>query len=111
MEDINSINEVDMDYRLDYYLQQEWETDSIACTEYKASLASRHFHLVANDSNRDDVKVTSDYFDLFWMPDTFIDNAKTVQMQSQVISTQSLRIKLTPNDTCQMTFFARLVLC
>lgn len=94
---------------MDYYIEQTWKTNANYCASYKNSLKKKEINLGLNTTN---VQVTQEYFDLFWMPDTFITNAKSMAMQSQVLNTQSLNIEIEKDktigsDICIMKYWAR----
>lgn len=72
-------------------MKQTWRTNAAFCSAYRTSLKERHINL---HNVNDSVRVTPEYFELFWMPDTFVSNAKSIFMQSQVLRTQSLSISL-----------------
>lgn len=97
---------------MDYYMEQRWIAKDTFCRSYRKSLSKRSMTLSKKVQS---VEVTKDYFNLFWIPDTFVTNSKSSFMQSQVLSTQSLEISIVdtksdPTKTnCVMKYLVRLV--
>ena len=41
--------------------------------------------------------MNSDFFKFFWLPDSYIANAKSTEMQSSTLVTRSLQVYVQPN--------------
>ena len=97
------------EFRMDYYMRQSWIAKVDDCRTYRASLKKRNMELTTSEPS---VRVTPQYFSLFWIPDTFVTNAKSSFMQSAVQATQSLeitRIERGSETECQMSHLVRSV--
>ncbi|XP_076365801.1 glycine receptor subunit alphaZ1-like [Tachypleus tridentatus] len=105
VEDVNSINALDMDFRLDFFLWHNWNVTGKLCEQYKI-----HLHQIGLFDNRtgDPIAVSESQFDRFWIPDTYAINAKSVDIPSFASSTKALRISIKSLKTCEMEYTVRL---
>ncbi|RWS15887.1 glycine receptor subunit alpha-4-like protein [Dinothrombium tinctorium] len=85
IEDINSFSEQNMDFRLDYYMVQNWEAQLKFCEIDKVLEKG---YKKENGSGR--LTIPEDAFGNFWMPDTIIANSKSSDLQSQIVKTKTL---------------------
>ncbi|XP_054721261.1 gamma-aminobutyric acid receptor subunit beta-like [Uloborus diversus] len=94
---ISSVNEVQMDFTLDFYFRQSWKDDRLA-------FKTRH----ALES----LTVGAEVADLIWVPDTFFANEKTAYFHQATTPNTFLRIRsggevfrsmrLTVTNSCPM---------
>ncbi|XP_076319565.1 glycine receptor subunit alpha-2-like isoform X2 [Tachypleus tridentatus] len=105
VEDVNSFNALDMDFRLDFFLWHQWNVTGNFCLTYENNLKTLGMGENFNDSSGKET-ITEDHFALFWIPDTYITNAKSVETPSKVTSTEALTITKMLN-TCVMEYTAR----
>ncbi|XP_076315439.1 glycine receptor subunit alpha-4-like [Tachypleus tridentatus] len=105
VEDVNSINALDMDFRLDYFLWHSWNVTRKFCKQYKTLL--RKFGLLTDQKGIPAV-VSQNQLHYFWIPDTYATNAKSVHTPSEASSTKVLRITLKDSDICEMEYTVRL---
>ena len=100
IEHVSSMNEKELDFRIDYYLIQEWQGEKGYCDAYGKVLAEK------NQSLNNAILIGSEA-DNFWRPDTFIPTAKSSFAQSATLKTTSLNLNQTANGTCNMRFLVR----
>ncbi|KAG8201338.1 hypothetical protein JTE90_016815 [Oedothorax gibbosus] len=74
---ISSVNEVQMDFTLDFYFRQSWKDDRLA---FKAR------------PGLDSLTVGAEVADLIWVPDTFFANEKTAYFHQATTPNTFLRI-------------------
>ena len=89
-------------------MTEAWRTDEAFCRSYTGLLSQRNISL---EEAHAEVTITDSGISLFWVPDTFVMNAKSTFMQSQVLPTKSLTIRRTTTmegtQVCEMTAIAR----
>lgn len=100
IEHVSSMNEKALDFRIDYYLIQEWVADSGYCEAYGKVLVEK------SQSLNNAILIGSEA-EAFWRPDTFIPSAKSSFAQSATVTTTSLNLNQTANGTCNMRFLVR----
>lgn len=85
--DINSINVVDMDFRVDMFIHQKWK-------ESRLTLSDDLF-----EDGDDYVTLPPEFFDHLWQPDPYFLNSKVAGKQS--ILDEQLQFSITvPSDLC-----------
>ncbi|XP_022255758.1 glycine receptor subunit alpha-2-like isoform X1 [Limulus polyphemus] len=105
VEDVNSINALDMDFRLDYFLWHSWNVSEKYCDQYRSLLCNLGLCTTLKNSP---IVVSKNHLDNFWIPDTYATNAKSVYTPSYASSTKVLRITLRDSGTCEMEYTIRL---
>ncbi|XP_076359213.1 glycine receptor subunit alpha-4-like isoform X2 [Tachypleus tridentatus] len=105
VEDVNSINALDMDFRLDFFLWHQWNVTGNFCLTYETNVKKLGLRESWKEIS-EKVTVSKNHFTFFWIPDTYIVNAKSVETPSKVTSTQVLTISKV-DDTCIMEYTAR----
>lgn len=68
---------------------QRWKAFGNHCKQIKGRLKKRG---ITDDLLKNPLKLTKKYFESFWIPDTFIMNAKSVKEQSQGIKNNNNQI-------------------
>lgn len=84
-------------------MRQSWKTNTESCKIYLKDLEEKKLALHVGESK----KLTDQYFSMFWIPDTFVTNAKSSFMQSSVLSTQSLQVSRLSGDICDISYAVR----
>lgn len=147
IEQLSQIMDLEMTFRIDFYIvqvrlfeiwflstsgriqfricsrmhwdAQRWTAQRIYCNLYKKLLSERNIRLSDYNSSGDMLQMNSDFFKFFWLPDSYIANAKSTEMQSATLSTRSLQVYVTPNtksyggdgvgggEVCQMLLSGR----
>ena len=88
---------------MDYYMKQSWKTNTESCKIYLKDLEEKKLALAIGETKQ----LTNQYFSIFWIPDTFVTNAKSSFMQSSVLNTQSLDVSRLNGDVCEITYAVR----
>ncbi|XP_076365883.1 glycine receptor subunit alpha-2-like [Tachypleus tridentatus] len=107
VEDINSINALDMDFRLDFFIWHGWNATKSMCCTYRNSLENLGI-LDVKTSEFDYAIISKNHFKFFWIPDTYVVNAKKVNMPSKASSTEVLKVKAGESRECQLEYTVRL---
>lgn len=91
----------------------EWSADDVSCANYNKSLAHRGSPIPFYTDGRIDLQ-ENDYDTLFWLPDIFVSNAKSMLMQSSSVTTKQLTAEMTEGGMCNistMVRFAAIISC
>lgn len=104
IDDISSFNAKDMEFRLDLFVEHSWKVNEEVCRDYKRSVDSLNFNLTLDDP----VYLSPVYFYLFWLPDTFMINAKKVNKITEESGTKVLILKLESDGMCHLEYQSRL---
>ncbi|RWS23557.1 glycine receptor subunit alpha-2-like protein, partial [Leptotrombidium deliense] len=110
LEDVNSVNAKEMDFRIDYYMIQTWHPAEQYCVHYSKILNASDIIIEKNTA------IISDWSFIqkqFWIPDTFMTTAKKVEIPSKLSDMRMLNITvrdLENNDlNCTMEYTIRLM--
>ncbi|XP_053206580.1 glutamate-gated chloride channel alpha-like isoform X2 [Panonychus citri] len=104
IEDINSINPLTMDFRLEFFLTHKWITIKKHCQSVRQSIESRE----TIESNGKPIILKGNDLTTIWVPDTFIYNAKQVGPTTFDDGYKSLIVSFSGPDKCSFTYTLRL---
>ncbi|XP_067132634.1 glycine receptor subunit alphaZ1-like [Centruroides vittatus] len=104
VDDISSFNAKDMEFRLDVYFKHSWKVNKAICSEYVQSVNSINLNITMDDP----LYLSPVYFYLFWLPDTFLINAKKIDTITKESSTKILILSLEPDELCKLEHVSRL---
>lgn len=113
LDDLTSVDIKNMDFRMDYYMIEYWQVPRKTCSLYMSDLQSANVNITVND--RGSVFISPNHVNMIWAPDTFITNAKSIDMPSSEKRFSKMEIKrygqkcamkrvskLTAKISCQM---------
>lgn len=120
LESISSVNELDQEFDVSLFVVQNWTVAEEPCAPYYKAMVSRKIGEVPMREtqylNSAKAKLGPEHFDILWMPDLFIFNAKDVYRQVSSIDTEFLDLKVfrsgdfddDPPGKCCFTYTQRM---
>ncbi|RWS02890.1 glycine receptor subunit alpha-2-like protein, partial [Dinothrombium tinctorium] len=105
--DLNSISLLDMDYRLDYNIMYEWTTAKNVCEIYVKQLKDNNLIVDAMEPG-ELLELEGDNANMFWIPETCIEEAKKVEISSSFGNKMFLTLTITPEFACNLKYKSRL---
>lgn len=106
IESISGFNEVDQEFGIGTFVRYEWNVTLERCRRYLRALAHLNVEAISVLDFEDEkgnevdgdlsysffIKLESDHYKLFWMPDIFMENAKSVSRQLSTFETNYLDV-------------------
>ncbi|XP_022240284.1 glycine receptor subunit alpha-2-like isoform X2 [Limulus polyphemus] len=96
-----------MDFRLDFFIWHGWNATKPMCCIYKSNL-KRLGILNVTKHEFDYAIVSKNHLKFFWIPDTYVVNAKRVNRPSKALSTEVLKVKINDTGECQLEYSVKL---
>ncbi|KAI1286838.1 Glutamate-gated chloride channel subunit beta [Halotydeus destructor] len=97
IEDINSISDLNMDFRIDFKLTLTWIAEPKFCIEYAKRLCAQNV-----DFSFKATKIRSELFKTIWIPDVYIMNSKRDGLRSTLADLKYVQIEMLTANRCAM---------
>ncbi|XP_025016946.1 glycine receptor subunit alpha-2 isoform X1 [Tetranychus urticae] len=104
IEDINSLNPITMDFRLEFYLTQKWTLTNVHCQSIYQSIQSKE----KVETNNNPMVLKGKDLTNIWLPDAFFYNAKQVGPTTFDDGFKSLIVQFDGLNKCSFTYSLRL---
>ncbi|KAI1287088.1 Glycine receptor subunit alpha-3 [Halotydeus destructor] len=107
LDNLGMIDIRNMDYRVDYYMTETWDVPLTTCAHYMRKLKSADVNTTKDDDGA--IFISPDHVHMLWAPDTYIANAKSIDMPSSVMSFSKMKMtSLTSAKQCTMEHASKL---
>ncbi|RWS00106.1 glycine receptor subunit alpha-2-like protein, partial [Dinothrombium tinctorium] len=109
LRDVNSVNALDMDFIIDYYIEHKWTVADKYCDHYFSEIQKSGVK-IKRGCNGDScsAKIQSENIERFWVPDTYLMTAKKVEMPTKFTDSKILLIKFNGLNTCTLIYVLKL---
>ncbi|RWS11941.1 glycine receptor subunit alpha-2-like protein [Dinothrombium tinctorium] len=109
LQEVKSINALDMEFNIDYYIEHSWNASQLYC-DYYLSLINKTGIRKERGCNgpKCSQMILHENMNLFWIPDTYLATAKKVQMPTKSADSKTLWIKFYSWTSCTLIYTLKL---